>query len=188
MMSKCRKETAMPTNRIPLLSLSAVRTNHRPRRLGRLASLALALLLLGNSPAPAQVATEALVQLEMLDTPIDDLTRLATTYADALRDLKSARLSLETMQSLRPSAVITNLEVQIANVNLEAAQRKVEVLRSIVEKQLAAAENKLEIVSYLERLGSPLGNNGQADGGERNYIRANDEATVKILKTILSWK
>ena len=153
-----------------------------------LASVAVALVTFVQAPLQAQVASDALVQLEMLDTSIDDLMRLGTSYADALRNLKAARLSIDTVKTLRPTAVVTNLEVQIAGLNLEAAERKVTVLRLILEKQLAAAENKLEIVSYLEKVGSPLGKQNGEKGGERNFIRANDEMTVKILKTILAMK
>ena len=71
----------------------------------RLAWLALTLAMFVSTPCQAQVATDALVQLGMLDTPIDDLVRLGTSYADALRDLKAARLSIQTVQTLRPSAV-----------------------------------------------------------------------------------
>ncbi len=156
------------------------------RRL-QLAGLAIALALVINSPSPAQVATDAILQLDMLDTPTDDLIRLSTAYADALRDLKSARLSIDTVRGLLRSASVTNLELQIANINLEAAERKVQILRMIAEKQLEAAENKLEIVKYIETLGNPMVRKG-ANGEDRNFIRANDEATVRILKTILAMK
>jgi hypothetical protein len=148
----------------------------------------LALALSVNAPAHAQVAPDFLNQLDALDTPTDDLIRLGTEYPSALRDLKAAKLSIDTVQTLRPSAVVTNLEVQIATLNLEAAERKVQVLRAIVEKQLAAAENKLEMIKYLEKLGSAPAQDNAANGGTRNFMRANDEATVRILRAILEMK
>jgi hypothetical protein len=145
--------------------------------------LVAAVVVAASSPSYAQLSADAIPQLEMLDTRVDELVRLATEYADALLALKTARLSIETVQGLRPSAVVTNLEVQIARLNLEAAENKMQVLRAIAEKQLAAAENKLAIVKYFEQLGG-AGKNGE----NQNYIRANDEATVRILKMILAMK
>ena len=70
---------------------------------------------------------------------------------------------------------------------MEAADRKVKLLRAIVEKQLLAAENKLEIIKYLEaRFAAPNGDGN--DLKDRQYIRAQDEATVQILKMILEMK
>ena len=157
------------------------------RRVMQAASLVFAACcFLSSEPARAQDLADTIAQLSMLDTPTDDLIRLSSEYTTALRDLKVARLSIDTVQTLRPNAVITNLEVQIANLNLEAAERRLAILRAIVEKQLAAAENKLEIVGYLESLGSPLGDQQGQDAG--NFMRENDEATVKILKMILAMK
>ena len=146
---------------------------------------AIGITLLLAAPGQAQFATDALTQLEMLDTPTNDLIRLSTAYVDALRDLKSAELSIQTVQRLRPSAVVTNLEVQIAEVNLEGARRKVAILRMVAEKQLLAAKNKLAIVGYLEQLGDPVDKNGN-NGKRQNYVRVNDEATIKILKSLLA--
>ncbi|MBM97938.1 MAG: hypothetical protein CMJ77_02340 [Planctomycetaceae bacterium] len=124
-----------------------------------------------------------LVSWNQLETATDDLIRLSTSYTDALRDLKIARVSVDTLQTLRPNVVVTNLELQVATLNVEAAERKVKLLRAIAEKQLMAAENKLEIVKYLEaRFGEPSNDNNLND---RQFIRAQDEATVQILKMIL---
>ena len=93
--------------------------------------------ILSMRPAHAQVPTDAITQLSMLDgPPTDDLIRLSTAYADALRDVKAARLSIDTVKTLRPSTVVTNLEVQIANLNLEAADRKLMVLRQSPKSSL----------------------------------------------------
>ena len=124
-----------------------------------------------------------LISWNQLETATDDLIRLSTNYTDSLRDLKIARVSVDTLQTLRPNVVVTHLELQIANLNVEAAERKVKLLRAIAEKQLMAAENKLEIVKYLDaRFGEPENDNNLND---RQFIRAQDEATVQILKMIL---
>ncbi len=167
----------------------SVRRPRAPRMLGALLLLAVTGLG-GYSPtACAQgqsMSLDGVVPLSALETPTDDLIRLATSYADAFRELKIARLNIETVNKLRPNAVVTNLEVQIASLNLEAAQRKVQILRAIIEKQLAAAEDKLEIIKYLETLGDPAAGRGQNGPNERSFIRAQDEATVRILKLILA--
>lgn len=159
-----------------------------PGCLPRLSWLALGLALLSVTPCPAQITGDTILQLDMLDTPTDDLIRLGTTYADSLRDVKSARLSMETIHRMRGNAVVTPLEEQIARLNLEAAERKVQIVRMIVEKQLAAAENKLEILKYMESLPGAAADQAGNGGTERNFIRANDEATVRILKAILAMK
>jgi len=92
------------------------------------------------------------------------------------------------VQTLRPSAVVTNLEVQIARVNLEASEGKLRVLRAIAQKQLAAAESKLAIVRGLEELRSPLTQDENGQRREPSSILANDQATVDILKMILAMK
>jgi hypothetical protein len=151
--------------------------------------VALVTLTVCHSEGRAQDATalDQIIDLSGLDTTADDLVRISTTYADTLRDLKIAQLNLETVQRLKPSVVVTNLEVQIAHLNLEAAQRKLQILRMIVEKQLAAAEDKLEILKYLESLGTAPAQ-GAAVPDRRSYARAQDEATVKILKAILAMR
>lgn len=118
--------------------------------------------------------------LAALDTPTDDLIRLATEYADAVRDLKIARLNLDTVQRLPPNAVITNLEVRIAGLNCEAAQRKSQILRLIVEKQLAAAEDKVTVIHAIEKMGVAK------TTPQPNYELVQTEATIKILRMILA--
>jgi multidrug resistance efflux pump len=152
--------------------------------------------ILAPSTVHAQIeelaGLDSVVSLTALETPTDDLIRLATAYADALKEFKTAQLNLETIQKLRPNAVVTNLEVQIAQLNLEAAQNKMKVIRAIVEKQLAAAQDKLEIIKYLETLGNgPAGAaaaNADVPANGRNYVRAQDEMTIQILKMILAMR
>lgn len=150
-------------------------------RTGRLVAILLGLVLVA---APRAVQAEPTVldaasALRALETPTDDLIRMASEYADAVRDLKIARLNLETVQRLKPNAIITNLEVQIAALNMEAAQRKAQVLRVIVEKQLSAGEDRIEVIKQLEKLGAQTPT-------QRNYELIQAEATVKILRMILA--
>lgn len=166
-----------------LTSHTISRTSLFRRVLCSAAVIALLSLLVLNSKASAQAITDV-IPLDQLDTPTDDLVRLSTGYADALRDYKVAKLSIDTVRTLRPNVVVTNLEIQIAALNLEAAERKVNLLRLIVEKRLAAAENKLRIMKYLDTVGRPAG----VDEGpkEMAFLRTNDEATIEILRAILA--
>jgi hypothetical protein len=144
--------------------------------------LALLALLVFNTKASAQTGINDVLPLDQLDTPTDDLIRLSTDYADALREYKVAKLSIDTVTTLRPNAVITNLEVQIAQLNLEAAERKRNMLRLIVQKRLAAAENKLRILKFL------TGEPARAGEGPKgmDFLLTNAEATVEILRAILA--
>jgi hypothetical protein len=160
-------------------------------RLGLLVALTLTLPAFRSNAVQAQVEPPTLANamaLDELETPTDDLIRLATSYADAVRELKTATMTVSTLQSLRPAAVITNLEVQIAQVNVQLAESKVRVLRMIVEKQLAAAEAKLEIVKYIEGMGQQAEANGNAIAGQSRSRVAQAEATINILKAILAMK
>jgi hypothetical protein len=150
----------------------------------------------GHSAAYGQVeelaGLDSVVSLTTLETPTDDLIRLATTYADALKEFKQAQLSLETIRGLHPNMVVTNLEVQIAQLNLEAAQNKMKVIRAIVQKQLEAAQKKLEIVRFLEKRSLGPAAAGAAEGelpvNGRSYVRVQDEMTIQILKMILEMR
>ncbi len=161
--------------------LQAVRVTNASRTLLLVGCMVLA----GQAPAWAQ--TDAMLDaseaLTALDTPTDDLIRLATEYSDAVRDLKISRLNLDTVQRLKPNAVITNLEVQIAALNCEAAQRKLQILRLIVEKQIAAAEDRIVVIHEIEKMTSGA---GAAPAGQRNYELSQTETTLKILRLILA--
>jgi hypothetical protein len=128
-----------------------------------------------------------MVPLDELETTTDDLIRLATSYADAVRELKTYKITAETLQTLRPNAVISGLEVRIAQLNAQTAESKVLVLRMIVEKQLAAAQTKLEIVKRIDTIDARQGRD--PEGAAQGKLRiAQAEATVSILKMILSIK
>ena len=151
--------------------------------------LAVALSAAWSPGVQAQVSPLAdAVALDELDTTTGDLIRLATAYSEAMREVKTARMSVQTLQSLRPAAVITNLELQIAQVNVQVAESTLQVVRMIVEKQLAAAEAKLEIVRYLESIGEEVNGDATAVLGQSRSRIAQAEATINILKTILAMK
>ena len=182
------------------ITTHAVVVDHRScigRRIGRRIGLFLALVLacfgVWSASAVAQVDLEVtpladVVALDELETTTDDLIRLATSYADAIRELKTAKMTVSTLQTLRPAAVITNLEVQIAQVNVQTAEAKAQVLKAIVEKQLSAAEAKLEIVKYLETIGEQTDRSKVQVAGQSRSRVAQSEATINILKMILAIK
>ena len=137
--------------------------------------------------ACAQTPLEDVVPLAEYEVRNDDLIRLSTAYVDALRDWKNAKLSLDTLTALRPNAVITNLELQIAMINAQTAEQKLGLLRAIAEKLLAAAEARLEILRRMEKLGEKT--QAPDAGGTRNRVKITQaEATVKILKMMLQSK
>jgi len=159
----------------------------RRRASGLVALLAMACIGLAAPGRQANAQTVPLaemVPLQELETVTDDLIRLATSYADALREYKTAKLTLDTLQNLRPNAVITGLEVRVAQVNAETAQAKLTVLRAIVDKQLAAAQTKLEIVKRIEA----MDNQGGSGAPESKLRVSQAEATVAILKMIQAMK
>lgn len=152
----------------------------------RMAALALAVAILAGGAGSAlgqMTPLENFVPLADLEVRNDDLIRLSTAYTDATRELSNARLTLDTLTALRPNAVITNLEFQIAQVNLQSAQQKVCLLRAIAERLLAAAEARLDILRRLEKMGDGT-SRPVADSQTRVRI-AQAESAVKILKMLL---
>jgi hypothetical protein len=125
------------------------------------------------------------VPLDQLEIRTDDVIRLATSLADAVRELKTAEISVKTLQSLQPSAAITGLEMQIAQINVHASQQKVTILRAIAEAQLATAKAKLD---FLRRIGGAQNGEVQITDAPSNPQIAQAEATVRILQMILEIK
>jgi hypothetical protein len=125
------------------------------------------------------------VPLDQLEIRTDDVIRLATSLADAVRELKTADISVKTLQSLQPSAAITGLEMQIAQINVQASQHKVTVLRAIAEAQLDTAQAKLE---FLRRIGGAAAGDAPAAQAVTNPQIRQAEATVRILQMILQIK
>jgi hypothetical protein len=125
-----------------------------------------------------------------METRPDDLIQFATSYADALRDLKIAQLSGETLQSLRPNAVITPLELQIAGINMRTAETKVAMIRAVIEKQIAATDARLRALRRLETIEQEADEReAEPRGGTASLIAeriAQAEATKSILQMILN--
>lgn len=149
-----------------------------------IAVLLLAPLVLDARQAAAQIVPlEDVVPIAELEIRMDDLIRVATNYADAVREMRTAELSVQTLQTLRPNANITNLEMQIANINLQAARQKVNILRAIAENLLETAQAKCDFLRRME------GNGDAAPGTTRpalaNPRLARAEAAVRILQMIL---
>lgn len=127
-----------------------------------------------------------LVQTDELDIRINELVQLSTNYADALRDLKIARLNLDTLNALRGSTVVSQLEIQIARINIQTAECKVSILGAIAQKQLAAAQAKLEILEQMGKIGEK---DSSATARGQNRIQITQvQATIKILQMILDMK
>jgi hypothetical protein len=125
------------------------------------------------------------VPLDQLEIRTDDVIRLATSLADAVRELKTAEISVKTLQSLQPSAAITGLEMQIAQINVQTSHQKVTILRAIAEAQLATAKAKLE---FLRRIGGAQNGEVQITDAPTNPQIAQADATVRILQMILEIK
>ncbi|MBN1852964.1 MAG: hypothetical protein JW829_09580, partial [Pirellulales bacterium] len=119
-----------------------------------------------------------------LEIATDDLIRVATSYADVLREFKTAQLSVKTLQTLHPNANITDLEIQIALINLKTAESKVRIIRAIAEKLLAMAQAKLDFLKRMEQ-GDVTPPNGVAPGQVHPRL-AQAQLTVDILQMILA--
>lgn len=156
---------------------------------GSLGLMAIVLWSMAAS-APQHIAAQDiapladLVPFDELETTTDDLIRLATSYADAIRELKTAKVTVDTLQSLKPNVRLTGLEVRVAQVNVETSQNKVMVLRAIVEKQLVAAEEKAKI---LRKFDANSAGDDAASAQTKPYVQQAD-ATIAILKMILALK
>jgi hypothetical protein len=135
----------------------------------------------GNQVLPL----EDVVPLEQLEIQTNDLIELTTALADGVRELKTAELSMQTLQALQPSAAITGLEMQIAQINVQTAQHKVNILRAIAQSQLAIAQARLD---FLRRLGAGPNGAAQATDSATNTRVSQAEATVRILQMILNIK
>lgn len=150
---------------------------------GVFTALVMAVALASSAPGNQITPLEDVVPLTELEVATDDLVRIATSMADAVREFRTAELSVKTLQKLQPNAAITGLEMQVAMINARTAQSKVRILRAIAEKQLAIAQARLE---FLRRLGQ----DGEAEGGavQASPRITQAEATVEILRMILDIK
>jgi len=121
---------------------------------------------------------------------INDLVRLATSYADAIGELKITTMQVETLTALRESIVVTNMEIETARINCQTAENKLRILRAIVEKELAAAQARLAMLKQLEAATTKLApdDTPPVPAATRPAWRAiaDVEATIKILQMILA--
>ncbi|MBN2024901.1 MAG: hypothetical protein JW809_19140 [Pirellulales bacterium] len=154
-----------------------------------LASATLLLAAFAGSPriAHGQITPlEDVVPISEFDIRMDDLIRLATASADAVRELRTAELSVKTLQALRPAANVTNLEMQIANINVKASEQKVRILRAIAESLLRTAQAKCDFLKRMETTDQPAAPSDPADAtNQANPRLVQAEATVRILQMIL---
>jgi len=109
-----------------------------------------------------------------------DLVSLANSYTDALANLKIASLQNAHLRELQKSAAVSNEEVEIAAIKLDAAQRKLDLLRSIVESALRTSEMELQVLHQLHKAGT------QPSGvGPLQLQIPRVEGRLEILKRIL---
>lgn len=156
----------------------------RARPMASLLLIAITAAMASPQTASGQVTPlEDVVPIAELEIRTDDLIRVATSYADAIRELKTAQLSVRTLQSLRPNANITSLEMQIASINVKAAESKVRILRAIAEKLLAMAQAKLDFLKRMEQGDMPTPNSLPASQISPRLAQA--KFTVEILQMIL---
>ena len=82
-----------------------------------------------------------------------DLINLATSYSDALRDLQLAKARLKSALVLRGRAVVGIDQVEIESINVQASERKVDLLRAIIDGAQKDADAEVERVQRLYRQG-----------------------------------
>ncbi len=123
--------------------------NMVPRTLKSCCFLAVAMttVLLGCSMAQAQT-----VPIEIGSAnDIGDLTRMAVSHTEAVRDQKIAQLRVVALESLSVATYVTNLEKSVAQAELTYAKRQVELLNMIVNKELGVARARLEMLEKMEK-------------------------------------
>jgi hypothetical protein len=126
-----------------------------------------------NEPNPLSAPPAADTGFRLPSGTQTDLIQLATTYVDAVRDLRTAKIRLSGSET----GVTPITEREIHRVNVEAAERKVELLREIITGAMQSAERELEDHARLMRL------------HERGFAARPDtsaaENKVRVLKRIL---
>jgi hypothetical protein len=143
--------------------------------------------------SPAQnIPLNDLVPLQDLEVRTTDLIRLVEAYSDGLRDLKVAQLNLEALTTLSASTVVSQLEIRIAKLNVQTAERKVTIFRVIAEKELAATQAKIGILEQMEKVGEKADKTEKpvaAAPTSQNRVRiAQARAVANILQMILEMK
>jgi cell division protein FtsB len=89
-----------------------------------------------------------------------DLISLANSYTDAVTNVKIASVEHARLQQLRKSAAVSEQEAEIAAIKLEAAQRKVDLLRSIAQTALKTAEAELRVLVEWHKTGRQVAGAG----------------------------
>jgi hypothetical protein len=108
-------------------------------------------------------------------TPQADLIHLATAYVDAIRDQETAKVRLRLVE--RSAASVSNVELETQRIAATAADRKVNLLREIIDVSLKAAQDELTAVRV------------QYEAGRINVGPVSAaESKVKLLKLILGTK
>jgi hypothetical protein len=105
-----------------------------------------------------------------------DLVRLAVSLSDAIGELKTARLKLQSATDLKQApggAVVGPMTVEMAKVDVESAERKLLLLTEIVKIETDATQRELDVLR--ERVKSGRGEMEQ-------LVRA--EARLSILQAI----
>jgi hypothetical protein len=76
------------------------------------------------------------------DQPLD-LIQLATTYVDAVGVMELAQLKMKRIDKLADRNVVTQLEADSARVATKTAERKVALLKTIIEQEIEdTSENR----------------------------------------------
>ncbi|MCI0681642.1 MAG: RNA polymerase sigma factor [Gemmataceae bacterium] len=143
----------------------------------------------GADPKPAAVPKKAPAQVAAADaarglapptgmwpatTTQTDLIQLATAYIDAVRDAQTAKAYLTYLKRAEGGIDASGPGGEIRRINLDAAERKLALLRAIIEGSLETAAEEREFAVRMHKAG--FGSAGQVSASESKY---------KILKLIL---
>ncbi len=110
-----------------------------------------------------------------------DLVALATSYTDAVANLSIAKRQSERLRELHKAATISAEEYEIAEIRLQAAERKVELLRGIAESALKVTKGELEVLKQWHLTGANPAGMGPLP---IQIVRA--ESRMEILQKILA--
>ena len=112
----------------------------------------------------------------------DDLIRLTTAFAEGAQEYKTADLRLKTLRSLGANASLTGLETQVAQIQLNTAASKLQVLQAIGEKFQLIAKARVDFFRQLEK---ENGERGVAGGKLTSPLRQ-AEGDLRIVNMILA--
>lgn len=133
----------------------------------------------GASPLPARAPGRAAE-----DTQVD-LIRLATSLADAVGEVQIAQIEHASRKELAEGKAVSAHELNIAEIRLQTARRKVHLLRSIAEAALMSAE--AELAASKRRFDAVKkerpSDESAVEAARARVVRA--ESRLMILKSIL---